>query len=55
MKQVNRILALLLALVLVIGVLPMSVFAEELQSTEPTVSDVVPAETDGSSDSTNGE
>ena len=29
-KNVNRILALLLALVLVIGVLPMSVFAENL-------------------------
>ena len=48
MKKANRILALLLALVLVIGVLPMSVFAEELQATEPTTSDAAPMETDGS-------
>ncbi len=55
MKQLNRILALLLVLVLVIGVLPMSAFAEELQPTEPTISDATPVETDGSTVSTDAE
>lgn len=55
MKQLNRILALLLVLVLVIGVLPVSAFAEELQATEPTISDAAPVETDGSTVSTDAE
>lgn len=35
-KPLNRILALFLAMILVVGVLPMSVFAEDLTATEPT-------------------
>lgn len=55
MKKINRILALFLAMVLAIGVLPMSAFAADLQHTESTDSvatEEVQEETEAATEST---